>query len=165
MSLKLMKHQENAVDFAIKNNGIAAFFHEVGCGKTITSLTTYQRLKEENPTLKLLVICPLTLIKGAWTKELDKFFSQYHWKDLHSRDESNHVQPVDVYLTNFEAFTTKKRLTVIEELLSDGDWMCIVDESSRMKNNRTVTVKNIIKLRDSIKHRIIMSGTPAPNVE
>lgn len=41
--------------------------------------------------------------------------------------------------------------------------MVIVDESSRMKNPKSITTKKIMQIRDKFKYRVVMTGTPAPN--
>lgn len=169
MAFKLMNHQSQAVDFAIDNNGIAAFFHEVGCGKTLSALSTFSELRKKDPTLKMLVICPLSLIHGAWSREIEKFTS-YNWCDLHDKKENRRFKngTVDIWLINFEYLISERgyeNTKVIVDNFTKLPWLCVIDESSKMKNNKAKTVERILQLKSLFKHRIIMSGTPAPNVE
>lgn len=163
MDFKLMKHQQDAIDFALGNDGIAAFFHEVGCGKTLSALSTFTELRKKDPNLRLVVFCPLSLIYGAWVREIEKFTS-FTWVDLHSGKGDRHA---DIYLINFESTISLKRYQDLIDILKKGigNWMCVIDESSKLKNNKTKTVERILELKKYFKHRIIMSGTPAPNVE
>src|ERR1019366_4697937 len=104
MRAELMQHQKDAVSFAVANKGVAALHHEPGCGKTLAALATYDALKQVEPDLKLLVICPISLIHGAWTKEIEKF-TDYHWIDLHSwsaKTASIITGEVHIYIVNFE---------------------------------------------------------------
>lgn len=41
----------------------------------------------------------------------------------------------------------------------------LVHNSSRMKNQKSLTSKTLLRIRDLFRHRIVMSGTPAPNSE
>ena len=69
----LFMHQKDAVKFAIKNNGRCALFHEPGLGKTLSCLEIYTYYKIADPDLKLLVVCPLSLINSAWGEDIQKF--------------------------------------------------------------------------------------------
>ena len=163
--MKLMKHQIDAVQFAVDKKS-CAFFHEVGVGKTLSALSTYSYLRSREP-LHLLVICPLSLIEGAWIKEIEKFFPDMIWSDMHggTTNARRFGVAVDVFLVNFEYLISEKKFESLKNLLSKGSWMCVIDESSKMKNNRSKTVERILELRDFFRYRIIMSGTPAPNIE
>lgn len=163
MSFKLMSHQKEAVEFALRNNGVAAFFHEVGCGKTLSALTTFTELRKKDPNLRMVVFCPLSLIYGAWAREIEKF-TDFTWIDLHSGKGDRYP---DIFLINFESTISLKRYQELIDILKKGigNWMCVIDESSKLKNNRTKTVERILELKRYFKHRIVMSGTPAPNVE
>lgn len=169
---KLMAHQEEAIQFALKNEGVAAFYHEVGCGKTLSALSTFETLQRRDKFLNLLVICPLSLIHGAWTRELQKFFPGPAWYDLHGGigQKAPNVFYSKITLVNFEYLVSKakfeKMKAGLQQWIDDGgSWMCVIDESSKMKNNRAITVQRILELKKYFKYRIIMSGTPAPNIE
>lgn len=171
--MQLMLHQAKAVEFLHKNKGIGAFFHEVGCGKTISALASFLFFKEQNPKLHLFILCPLSLIEGAWIKEIEKFAPHLNWYDLHSK--RGHVAAgrkdfkPDIYITNFEHLVSEKKFLALRDQLlhthSGFDWMCVIDESSKMKNHAAQTTKRILALRDYFLYRVIMSGTPAPNIE
>lgn len=163
MNCHLMNHQQIAVDFAVKNDGIAAFYHEIGCGKTISALALFHELRKKNPTLRLLVICPLSLIYGAWIREIEKF-TEYNWMNLRNLEKRNINFP-DIFLLNFEYIQSESKCKNLSKLLSGADWLCVIDESSKMKNIKTLTVKRLFQLKKYFKHRVVMSGTPAPNTE
>lgn len=179
--MKPFDHQIKGVEFLIKNNGVGAYFWEVGCGKTIGSLMAYQYLFQRDLTraknLKLLIICPLSLIEGAWIKEIERFIPDAKWYDLHSnttnfkgRYKPDQIPNCDIYIINFEYLLSKNKF---EELIlmikldaqKDEEWMCIIDESSKMKNHQAKITERILELKKLFIYRLIMSGTPAPNIE
>lgn len=164
MNVELMQHQKDAIAFAVKNNGIAAFFHEIGCGKTLSALATFEELRFRFPLLKLLVICPLSLIYGAWIREIEKF-TTFTWYDLHGNVGKVKLGFADIHIINFEALISEKKFEEVKRLLSSSGWMCVIDESSKMKNNKAKTVERILSLKKHFFNRIVMSGTPAPNIE
>jgi len=154
---EVFHHQQRAADF-ISSRGSGAIFHEIGCGKTRTAIEIYFRFKKDNPKLRLLVVCPISLIDAAWGEDV-KRFSSFTYCNLRKD-----VLPADIYIGNFEMLLSAG-LKKLVPLISAGDWMCVVDESSRMKNAKAQTTKALLKLRKCFNHRIIMSGTPAPNSE
>ena len=158
--MRLYNHQQEAIDFAVSNNGRCALFHDPGLGKTRTGLEIFRRYRSRNSGLKLLVVCPLSLINSAWGGDIKQFTSYSHlpFKKLKGKLP-------DIIIINFEALISKKNLPVIGELVSEHDFMCIVDESSRMKNSKSMTTKTLLKLADEFVYRIVASGTPMPNSE
>lgn len=160
--MQLMSHQLDAVTFAVNRRGIAAFYHEVGCGKTLSALSTYGYYQQgEEKDLKLMVFCPLSLIEGAWMKEIEKF-TKYTVCNLHSKKFD---PKANIYIANFEYLISPKHMEQIIVMLKSSTWMCAIDESSKIKSHNSGITTKILSLRDLFKYRIIMSGTPAPNIE
>lgn len=162
----LYKHQVDAVEFAIRNNGTAALFHDPGLGKTRTTLEIFSHYRRQDPSLRLLVICPLSLINAAWGEDVHKFtaFKYIPYGDI-KPGRYNGGADSDIIGINYESLITEKRLKEIRALLMSGPWMVAVDESSRMKNHKSITTKALLHLAPLAKYRIIASGTPAPNSE
>lgn len=65
-----------------------------------------------------------------------------------------------IFTINIEAVGTKRGFEFIKRFLNATDALVAVDESTRIKNPSTVTVKNLMKLRDLAKYRRILNGTP-----
>lgn len=63
---------------------------------------------------------------------------------------------------NVEAFSSSsgKAMIAARQFLQSGRMMLIMDESSRIKNNRAARTKSILMLRQYAKVRVILSGTP-----
>ena len=68
----------------------------------------------------------------------------------------------NICLINYEAFLTGNFLKYTS---ITGDWMIVLDESSKIKNFKALTTKALLKIRDRFKYRVAMSGTPAPNCD
>jgi SNF2 family DNA or RNA helicase len=157
----LMKHQAEGVEFLDRNNGVGALFMEIGTGKTLTALAAYLYMKEKNPGLKLFVFCPLSLIHGAWGREIERF-TNLSWCDMHGDEYKGQ----DVAIANFEHLLSDKKFIALKGMLScSGPWMCVIDESSRVKSPTAKTTKILHCLRELFNYRVLLSGTPAPNVE
>jgi len=152
----LFKHQQDAIDFAIEKNGCMALLHSCGTGKTITALNIYQLLKLKEPNLKLLVVCPKSIIRPAWIEDTHKF-TDFTISTL--KEEKN----TDIIIVNFEYLIGKNGTAQVNKLLSAGTYMCVIDESQKLKNSSSMITKKMIALRNKFKYRIIASGTPTPN--
>ena len=156
----LYQHQRDAVKFAVQSKGKCAIFHDPGLGKTRTALEIFKHFRTTHPGLKLLVICPLSLVHAAWGEDIERFteFSYAAFKDLGS------LIP-DVVVINYEALISKRNFPQLQKLISDYEFMCVLDESSRLKNHKSVTTKTLLNLVDAFEYRMIASGTPMPNSE
>ena len=153
------KHQIDGVYFAMLKNGNAFFKWDMGIGKTRGALMLYERLRTINTGLKLLVVCPKKLIENAWAEDI-KTFTPYKYVNL---CEKKVVNDADIYLIGYEALISDKSNTFLVELLNSGDFMAVLDESSRLKNHKSKTAKKLLAMREAFKYRLAMSATPAPN--
>jgi len=156
----LFKHQREAVEFAIQNRGSCALFHDPGLGKTRTCLEIFRHYRQLDSRLRLFVVCPLSLVNAAWGEDIKRFteFSYGTFKELKG------VLP-DIVLINYEAFISRKYLPQIEKLVMGNQFMCVLDESSRLKNHKSVTTKTLLAMAEYFRYRVIASGTPMPNSE
>ena len=166
----LYKHQLSACQFAVGNGGNVALFHDPGCGKTRTALEIFSYLRNHNPELRMLVVCPLSLINAAWGEDVAKFtdYKYIPYSDIKPgtpRGRPGCEADHDILGINYESLIVEKRFKEIAGALARGQWLLCVDESSRMKNPKSQTTKALLRLAPFAKHRIIASGTPAPNCE
>ncbi|WP_448506567.1 SNF2-related protein [Immundisolibacter sp.] len=65
-----------------------------------------------------------------------------------------------IFTMNIEAIGTKKGFEFAKRFLNATDAMFVVDESTRIKNSKAVSVVNLMKLRDFAPYRRILNGTP-----
>jgi len=169
----LFVHQKQALTIASLFDSYALFM-ETGTGKTLVAIRLIQFRKV--PTL---IVCPLSVIESVWVSELEKWAPNLKYINLWDvyRKRNNILsllhnvkisaksdEPVnmsyehlhDVYLINFESF---KKIENPETYFK----FIIIDESSKMKSPKTQITKKLVKLRNLIPYRLIMSGLPAPN--
>lgn len=159
--MKPFKHQIDAVYFAMLRNGNAFLKHDMGIGKTRSELMLFQRLREIHPDLKLFVLCPKKLIKDAWIEDIQKFTS-YKFDNL---ADTRSTDVIDIGLMNYETFRIEKNNAYLAKLLDGKKWMCVLDESSILKDHKSKTAKKLLKIASVFKYRGAMSATPAPNKE
>lgn len=151
---QLFNHQKEAVSFILKNQGSGALWMEIGTGKTLTALTIYKELLSKEPNLKMLVICPISLINAAWGEDIKKFTDFTHCNLREKITDSN------IYIINYESYSLERFQILINELNID---MVVLDESSKIRNPESKISKTLLHNKENFKYRICMSGTPAPN--
>lgn len=186
--MKLLPHQIEAIQRTVDMGGVQFLNHKTGTGKTFTSLSTWKYYHDQDPKVKLLVICPINLIKGAWIKEIEKVNKEHGWDliwfNLHDFTCS-HVNtggPVDphIYIVNYEYTMRDEKFQKVKDLmikhkLKGCKWFVSLDESSCIKNPDAKTTDRMLgfyenkKFIEGIKqladYRQELSATPAPNKE
>ncbi len=129
---------------------------DMGLGKTIQSLTFIQHIKQLQEQIKVLVICPNTLLFN-WQNEIKKFTPSltsfiYHGNNRQPSSMSN----IDIVLTTYGTLRSD-----IKSFL-DLDFDCIIlDESQAIKNPESKVTKAVSLLKG--KAKFCLSGTPLQN--
>lgn len=152
----LFEHQKQCVEFIKKRNFSGAIYADIGCGKTLMALGSFAEARKLDPHLRLLVICPISLIHAAWSADVEKFTTF----TTHSLRERK-FQKADIYIVNFESVT--KAEPIIKDLAIHHRLMVVIDESQKMKNHKSAISKLLLSMQALFDHRVIMSGCPAPN--
>lgn len=161
--MKLFDHQQKAINFILSHQGCGALFHEIGCGKTRTALEIFRHYWQQDPYLKLIVFCPLSLIEGAWGEDIRKF-TDFTYLNCHD-EPIKFRNDIDIYILNYESLLSERKFQELRTLLLCHYFMGVLDESSRIKNHKAKTTKALLVLRSSFRYRLVMTGTPAPNCE
>lgn len=140
----------------VKWGGILA--DDMGLGKTIQALSFVQHIKELQGQLKVLVVCPTTLMYN-WENEIKKFTPALTYYIHHGglRDRGQIVHPnVDVIITTYGTL----RSDIKSFVEPDFDYI-ILDESQAIKNPSSKVTKAASLLK--AKSRLCLSGTPLQN--
>ena len=131
---------------------------DMGLGKTVQALTMLQFYKEQNHSLKALVVCPTTLIYN-WENEIKKFTPslerRIHHGSLRTRS-ADELQQTHVVITTYG--TLRSDINMLMKIPFD---YVILDESQAIKNPSSKVTKAVCLLE--AKNRLCMSGTPLQN--
>lgn len=137
----------------------ACLADDMGLGKTLQVLTFLQKLYDENPQARILLVVPASLL-GNWEKEAEKFTPGLPIVILHGLTAKNlalQMRENPVFLT----VTTYGMVGRMDEL-QNMEWDCVIlDEAQAIKNPGTKQTRSIKKLHTL--HRIAMTGTPIEN--
>jgi SNF2 family DNA or RNA helicase len=161
-----MGHQEVALRRAWFRQEFA-LFHEMGTGKTYTTINLAAARFERGQINGLVVICP-TPIKNVWEIELEKFCSVpysvwvYESGDQPFKWITSERDELKVLVVGVESLSIDngRSMQTIEFFRRFHKFMAVVDESSRIKNWKAKRTKNVVKVGGWADFRLILTGTP-----
>jgi SNF2 family DNA or RNA helicase len=151
-------HQKETAEFLISNRK-AFCFNEQGTGKTASVIWAVDYLMKLGVLKRVLVICPLSIMKSAWQADLFKFAIHrtvavaYGTAKKRKEIVSGNAEFV---IINFDGVGIVKK-----ELEAGGFDLIVVDEASAYKNSRTERWKDLRDLCKVIKGLWMLTGTPA----
>ena len=156
-----MKHQLETCDF-LSMNRRAFCLLDMGLGKTLCALWTYDYLRSIGAVKSMLVISPLSTLEPTWANEVFRHFPHLTFGVLHgSKDRRDKLlaENFDVYLINHDgiktmltAFKAKKNIDVV-----------VVDEIASFRNAKSDRWKALSQLIAAKPWVWGLTGTPTPN--
>ncbi|MFJ2741636.1 DEAD/DEAH box helicase [Streptomyces sp. NPDC087440] len=135
-----------------------ANFSVPGAGKTRASMAVFAALRHAGKVKRLLVVGPKSAYE-AWQEESSRCFSSPLEVQVFARHPD---EGVDVLLVNYERLYRYQ--TELAEWLSAAPALMVLDEAHRMKLGvRGTYGSTCMALGPLARHRLILTGTPAPN--
>lgn len=157
-------HQIKGYDFMHASRR-AAIFGDCGIGKTAIASAFIESLVEAGEGGPVLVVCPISIIRQAWLKDIEKFtglkavsvFEPSSYKTKEKRLAKLNSE-ADVYIISFSLLRIMEK-----ELRAKKFKTIIIDESTKIKNSMSKTFRSLRQVAWKSERRYILSGTPAPN--
>lgn len=144
MITKLYNYQEKIRDQIIKSGDTSVgLFMKMGTGKTVTSLSIFEKWMEQGKVNKLLVVCLKCKIED-WIEDINKEFPNNSF---------------DNEVINFESIWRPKRADYFRNYVDDKT-MIIVDESHKIKSTSSKVTKFLLEIYNQTKYKLILTGTP-----
>ena len=161
----LHDYQQTAAMHII-DNPEAGLLLDMGLGKTVSTLTAIQQLKDYYLDIDtVLVIAPKRVAMSVWSDEIKKWSHLRHLK--YSRIIGTAKQRRIAYRNKADIYIVSR--DNIAWLIGEFGGsklpfdMVVIDESSSFKNPKSVRFKAMRKVLPSISRRVILTGTPTPN--
>lgn len=157
--------QTKAIELAARRRGFA-FFMEMGLGKTRTTLHEFNELTKLREAQRLVVVCPNSFKRG-WVADAQKWgfdFDMYVWEAGAEREcrrwfKDGFKKPA-VLIVNYESIRTEKVQEVIRSFIDGKLCYLAIDESIRLKNNKSLQTKAILGLAPLFEYVRVLSGKP-----
>ena len=151
-------HQKKTSSFLTLNKK-AFCFNEQGPGKTASVIWAADYLMQQEKIKRVLVICPLSIMKSAWQEDLFKFAmhrtcSVAHGTAAQRRKIINAGS--EFVIINFDGVAV-----VRDDIVKGGFDLIVIDEANAYKNAQTNRWKMLNKLIAGMEWLWMLTGTPA----
>jgi SNF2 family DNA or RNA helicase len=152
-------HQKETASFlSIRKRAFC--FNEQGTGKTASVIWASDYLMKKGLVKRVLVLCPLSIMKSAWQRDLFTFAMHRSCGVAHGSAAQRKkvvTSNVEFVIINFDG------LNVVKDEVAAGDFdLIVVDEANAYKNaqtNRWKVLNQIVKATDP--RLWMLTGTPA----
>jgi len=135
-------------------------FNQQGTGKTASVIWTADYLLNKGLIKRVLVLCPLSIMKSAWQKDLFTFAMHRSCSVAYgSSDQRRKIinAGAEFVIINFDGLAV-----VADEIIAGGFDLIVVDEANAYKNAQTNRWKIFNKIVKALDPRLwMLTGTPA----
>jgi SNF2 family DNA or RNA helicase len=157
--LSPFEHQKTTASF-LSLHDRAFCFNEQGTGKTASVIWAADYLLKRNKIKRVLVLCPLSIMKSAWQQDLFKFAMHRSCGVAHGDAKSRKkivAAGAEFVIVNFDG------LAIIKDEIIDGGFdLIVVDEANAYKNAQTNRWKVLNEIMKETDARLwMLTGTPA----
>ena len=155
---KPFAHQKETADFLTRRRK-AFCFNEQGTGKTASVIWAADHLMKQGKVNRVLVICPLSIMKSAWQQDLFKFAMHRSYSVAHG--DAKQRKKIIAAGSQFVIINFDGVAVVKEEIMKGGFDLIVVDEANAYKNPQTTRWKVLRDVAATAKGLWMLTGTPA----
>jgi SNF2 family DNA or RNA helicase len=136
---------------------------DMGLGKSLSVLWTYDYLRSIGKAGKMLIISPLSTLERVWADEIFMHFPHLDYTVLHGANKARRMkllaQDTDIYIINHDGVKVIRK-----ELMERPDIdVVVIDELASFRNastDRFKALNNVIEKRNYVWG---LTGSPIPN--
>ena len=155
---KPFDHQKVTSAFLTKYKK-AFCFNEQGTGKTASVIWAADYLMNLGRIKRVLVVCPLSIMKSAWQQDLFRFAMHRSCSVAHgdARARAKIINAGSEFvIINFDGLAVVK-----QEIMNGGFDLIVIDEANAYKNPTTTRWKVLRDIAANSKGLWMLTGTPA----
>jgi SNF2 family DNA or RNA helicase len=153
------EHQKTTASFLTLYDR-AFCFNEQGTGKTASVIWAADYLIKRNELKRVLVLCPLSIMKSAWQQDLFKFAMHRSCGVAHGDAKTRKkivAAGAEFVIVNFDGLAIIK-----DDIIAGGFDLIVVDEANAYKNVQTNRWKVLNEIVKATTPRLwMLTGTPA----
>ena len=152
------EHQKTTAEFLISNRK-SFCFNEQGTGKTASVIWAVDYLMKVGVISRVLIVCPLSVMKAAWQEDLFKFALHRTVAVAHGgREKRKEIINglAEFVIINFDGVEIVKK-----EIMAGGFDLIVIDEASAYKNAQTDRWRTMRDITKVVKGLWMLTGTPA----
>ncbi len=140
----------------IGTGGILA--DDMGLGKTIETIALLLLIKQEQKTLRALIVAPTSVV-GNWIREIERFaptLTTALWHGAGRKEQQKDLTQANVIITSYALL--RRDIDLLTKLKLD---YVILDEAQAIKNPHSATAQAAKELTPA--RRLALTGTPIEN--
>ena len=164
----LYRHQRQSA--ALFNTlDVSADLSDPGTGKTLVQIELILRHGYD----RILIVCPKSIIYSVWVEQLQMVNKRSGYNPFDIVPLGGGTAKIKATLKEYRNYNKNKQLVfiinyeslrlVVDDVVGLGVDAVVLDESTRIKNRTAKRTKAVMKLKQAVRYRTIMTGTPAPN--
>ncbi len=155
-----MQHQVETASFLTLYRR-AFCFNDPGTGKTLSALWAADYLIKRGDVRRVLILCPLSIMKSAWMDDLNHSIIHRSAVVCHHAKASRRIEMIqqdyEFVIANYDGLPL-----IAPEIINDGRFdLIIVDEANAYKNPSTRRWKALASIIKPTTYLWMMTGTPA----
>jgi SNF2 family DNA or RNA helicase len=155
---KPFAHQKETSDFLSRRRK-AFCFNEQGTGKTASVIWSADYLLKLGKIKRVLIICPLSIMKSAWQQDMFKFAMHRSCSVAHG--DAKQRKKIIAAGSEFVVINFDGLAVVKDEIIKGGFDLIVVDEANAYKNPQTTRWKVLRDVVAAAKGLWMLTGTPA----
>ena len=146
-NITLAEYQVQGKSFLLSMNNVILNL-PLGGGKTLTALTAINKIINEKPDSKMLILCPAGIKRLVWENEIKKFFPNMNYIIVEGNQNQRQLiynnSKGKVLIVGIETARTKFDSSILKNIV----WNVIaIDEASKLiKNHNTISNKFVSSL-------------------
>ena len=153
------EHQKTTASFlSIRRRAFC--FNEQGTGKTASVIWAADYLMKRGLVKRVLVLCPLSIMKSAWQQDLFKFAMHRSCSVAHGSAKQREkiiAAGAEFVVINFDGLAIVK-----DQIIAGGFDLIVVDEANAYKNAQTNRWRVLNQITKATDPRLwMLTGTPA----
>lgn len=155
---KPFDHQVETASFLVMHKK-AFCFNEMGTGKTSAVVWASDYLMTLGVVKRVLVICPLSIMKSAWQADIFKTAMHRSCEVCHGTANKRRqilAQNTEFVIINFDGIGVVKK-----EIVEGGFDLIVVDEANAFKTASSQRHKQLTEICKHVKGLWMLTGTPA----
>ena len=156
--LKPFSHQKDTANFLTLNRK-ALCLSQAGTGKTASVIWAADYLMKLGKVKRVLVVCPLSIMKSAWQEDLFKFAMHRSCAVAHgsAATRSKIIKSgAEFVIINYDGLEVVK-----QEIIDGGFDLVVADEATALKNPMTRRWKMFRAVSANSPWLWLLTGTPA----
>jgi SNF2 family DNA or RNA helicase len=155
-------HQRTTAEFLTINPKSYCLL-DMGLGKSLSVLWTYDYLRSVGKANKMLIISPLSTLERVWADEIFMHFPHLDYTVLHGANKARRTkllaQDTDIYIINHDGIKV-----IQNELIERTDIdVVVIDELASFRNASTDRFKSLATVIDKRSYVWGLTGSPIPN--